>query len=72
MSDLDDQSKLALAMEALLDIKNHWANEYDHPRKQTEMYRGSYGIGVTDGHRACTIIAERALEKIGAAKAGET
>lgn len=48
---------------ALLEIRNHWANQYDHPRN--EMYAGSYGIGVTDGHRACAIIARRALgEKV--------
>jgi hypothetical protein len=46
---------------ALLEISNHWANEYDHPKKESEMYRGSYGIGITDGHRACKIIADRAL-----------
>jgi len=46
---------------ALVEIRDHWANQYDHPRKESEMYRGPYGIGVTDGHRACTIIAERAL-----------
>lgn len=46
---------------ALIEIRDHWANQYDHPRKETEMYRGPYGIGVTDGHRACTIIAEKAL-----------
>lgn len=47
--------------QALEEIRDHWANQYDHPRKESEMYRGPYGIGVTDGHRACTIIAERAL-----------
>jgi hypothetical protein len=46
---------------ALEEIRDHWANQYDHPRKQSEMYRGSYGIGVTDGHRACAIIATKAL-----------
>jgi hypothetical protein len=45
----------------LEEIRDHWANQYDHPRKEAEMYRGPYGIGVTDGHRACTIIAERVL-----------
>src|SRR5258706_8333993 len=47
--------------QALEEIRDHWANQYDHPRKQTPMYQGSYGIGVTDGHRACAIIAKKAL-----------
>jgi hypothetical protein len=47
--------------EALERIRDHWANQYDHPRKESEMYRGSYGIGVTDGHRACAAIARAAL-----------
>lgn len=46
---------------ALEEIRDHWANQYDHPRKQGPMYAGSYGIGVTDGHRACAIIATKAL-----------
>lgn len=46
---------------ALVEIRDHWANQYDHPRKDAEMYRGPYGIGVTDGHRACAIIATKAL-----------
>jgi hypothetical protein len=46
---------------ALIEIRDHWANQYDHPRKSGPMYAGPYGIGVTDGHRACAIIAERAL-----------
>lgn len=46
---------------ALVEIRDHWALQYDHPRKQSEMYQGSYGIGVTDGHRACAIIARKAL-----------
>lgn len=48
------EAKLWVAEAALEEIKNHWANQYDHPRKENEMYRGPYGIGVTDGHRACT------------------
>lgn len=55
------QARVAQLTKALEDIRDHWANQYDHPRKENEMYRGSYGIGVTDGHRACTIIAERGL-----------
>lgn len=55
------RSQLVKRTAALEEIRTHWANQYDHPRKENEMYRGSYGIGVTDGHRACTIIAERAL-----------
>lgn len=47
---------------ALQEISTHWANQYDHPRKENEMYRGSYGIGITDGHRACKIIADKALD----------
>lgn len=47
--------------EALEKIVNHWANSYDHPYCDTEQYRGPYGIGVVDGHRACTLIARAAL-----------
>jgi hypothetical protein len=47
--------------DALLEISTHWACQYDHPRKENEMYRGPYGIGVTDGHRACAAIANAAL-----------
>ena len=54
--------QLAEAQSALAEIRDHWANQYDHPRKQSEMYAGSYGIGVTDGHRACAIIARRVLD----------
>jgi capsule polysaccharide export protein KpsC/LpsZ len=46
---------------ALEEIRDHWANQYDHPRKVGPMYAGSYGIGVTDGHRAAAIIATKAL-----------
>jgi hypothetical protein len=46
---------------ALREITTHWANSYDHPHADTEMYRGPYGTGVVDGHRACTRIARRAL-----------
>jgi hypothetical protein len=42
-------------------IRDHWACQYDHPRKASEMYRGPYGIGVTDGHRAAASIARDAL-----------
>jgi len=47
--------------EALERIANHWANQYDHPNKNWPMYEGPYGIGVTDGHRACTAVARKAL-----------
>jgi hypothetical protein len=53
-------------VKALEEIRDHWANQYDHPRKENEMYRGSYGIGITDGHRACAIIAREALAKVSA------
>jgi Lar family restriction alleviation protein len=48
-------------VEALEKIENHWACQYDHPRKQGEMYAGPYGIGITDGHRAAALIATAAL-----------
>jgi hypothetical protein len=48
---------------ALEKITTHWANNYDHPYADSEMYRGPYGIGVVDGHRACSIIANAALKK---------
>jgi hypothetical protein len=51
-------NRLRLALES---IRDHWACQYDHPLKQGDMYRGSYGIGVTDGHRLCADIARRAL-----------
>jgi hypothetical protein len=52
--------------EALTEIMNHWACDYDHKHANTEMYRGSYGIGIVDGHRAAAIIARAALTKAGA------
>jgi hypothetical protein len=48
---------------ALKEIATHWANNYDHP----EMYRGPYGVGVVDGHRACAIIARAAIAQAEAA-----
>lgn len=48
--------------EALREIADHWACAYDHKYANTEAYRGSYGIGITDGHRAAAIIARAALE----------
>jgi hypothetical protein len=52
------------ALKAVLEeIRDHWACQYDHPRKEAEMYRGSYGIGVTDGHRICAGIAHKALSR---------
>jgi hypothetical protein len=48
---------------ALIEIRDHWANQYDHPRKEgNRMYDGPYGVGVTDGHRAASAIARAALE----------
>jgi hypothetical protein len=47
---------------ALEEIRDHWATSYDHRYANTEAYRGPYGVGVVDGHRACAIIARRALE----------
>ncbi len=48
--------------EGLIEIRDHWANQYDHPRKLAHaMYAGPYGIGVTDGHRLCASIARKAL-----------
>ena len=50
---------------ALAEIRDHWACQYDHPRKlQNAMYSGPYGIGVTDGHRCCADIARKALESM--------
>jgi hypothetical protein len=46
---------------ALMDIRDHWATDYSHPKANTEMYRGPYGIGIVDGHRACANIARAAL-----------
>ena len=51
--------RLRVALERIAD---HWANQYYHPNKSGPMYDGPYGIGVTDGHRACTTIARKALE----------
>lgn len=65
LSDGELYGKLAAEIErlraALIEIRDHWANQYDHPRKESAMYAGPYGIGVTDGHRAAAIIAARAL-----------
>jgi hypothetical protein len=55
--------EIAKLRAALTEIRDHWANQYDHPRKQTPMYDGMYGIGVTDGHRAAADIARRALDE---------
>ena len=46
---------------ALKAISTHWANQYDHPNMEAPMYQGLYGTGVTDGHRACKAIADKAL-----------
>lgn len=51
---------LEAALEA---IANHWACDYDHKHANTEAYRGSYGIGIVDGHRAAATIARAALAK---------
>jgi hypothetical protein len=58
------RSDLAIARKALEEVSQHWAIQYDHPRKENEMYHGSYGIGVTDGHRACKVITDAALSQI--------
>ena len=47
---------------ALEEIAKHWAISYDHPLSETEIYKGPYGIGVTDGHRCCAKIAREALD----------
>lgn len=65
MGYLDDIDRLRAALK---EITEHWACQYDHPNKQGPMYAGSYGIGVTDGHRACAIIAEKALVQLAMAK----
>ena len=48
---------------ALIEIRDHWACQYDHPKKSGEMYAGPYGIGITDGHRWAANIARKALEQ---------
>ena len=55
------KDEVNLCHAALREIRDHWANQYDHPRKQSPMYEGPYGIGVTDGHRAAAIIAIRCI-----------
>lgn len=52
---------------ALEEIRDHWATDYDHDKANTEMYRGPYGIGIVDGHRACASIADQALRCAGVA-----
>lgn len=54
--------------EALREIRDHWACQYDHPRKQGDAFKGPYGTGVTDGHRAAANIARRALGAEGEGK----
>jgi hypothetical protein len=46
---------------ALKAISTHWANQDDHPNMEAPKYRGPYVTGVTDGHRACKAIADKAL-----------
>jgi hypothetical protein len=48
--------------QALAEIRDHWANQYNHPKMQSPNYSGMYGIGVVDGHRAAAAIARTALE----------
>jgi hypothetical protein len=48
-------------VDALRAISSHWANQYDHPNMQNPIYQGPYGVGVTDGHRLCKAIADKAL-----------
>lgn len=52
-----------VAVRALREIATHWALDYDHKYANTEQYRGSYGVGVTDGHRLAAAIARRGLGK---------
>ncbi len=56
-------TELALdaAKKALREIRDHWATSYNHAYADAEKYRGSYGVGVTDGHRAAAAIARDAL-----------
>lgn len=46
---------------ALTKIATHWAINYGHKYSNNPMYRGPYGIGVTDGHRACALMARMGL-----------
>lgn len=52
--------------EALEKIANHPFISYD--RAQGGIYEGQYGIGVVDGHRACSTIAQQALAAKGETK----
>ncbi len=66
MNDNTDPQKLAAEnarlREALIEIRDHWCCQYDHPKKLAiAKYAGPYGIGVTDGHRLCAFIARKAL-----------
>lgn len=56
-------TELALesAKKALERIRDHPCTAYDHPLCNNEMYRGPYGIGIVDGHRAAAAIARDAL-----------
>lgn len=54
-------SREEVLREALEKIRDHWATDYNHAKAETEMYRGAYGTGVVDGHRAAAIIAREAL-----------
>jgi hypothetical protein len=46
--------------EALKEIANHKFVNYGAARGR--IYDGQYGIGVVDGHRACAVIARKALK----------
>jgi hypothetical protein len=62
---ISEEDRIERMRQALIDIRDHWANQYDHPRKENAMYDGPYGVGVTDGHRAAAQIARRGLgEKV--------
>lgn len=63
-------ARFQILIDALQEIKTHWACQYDHPKKLSPMYSGPYGIGVTDGHRCAANIAEAALNAFEAASNG--
>lgn len=52
--------QIAELRKALEQIAKHKFNSYE-TLEGKPAYAGSYGIGVVDGHRACTIIAKAAL-----------
>lgn len=62
---MGDLERLCHALER---IRDHQCTAYDHPLCNNEMYRGSYGIGIVDGHRAAAAIAREALASTGGAQ----